>query len=306
MIRSSADVELLNSQNDATANTFSQLNMDAGADSICKIDMKAITHVNLRYVPRYKKGYLQHSPIGKISALENVPNLRFLDLSGNIIRKMENIHMLRNLRILNLAENQIAKLENFEYLTSLERLNVTGNKIEHIPVEIQKLQYLVSLRLERNKIKNISEVMHLCHLHNLVTFTFRGNPCASSAHSNLFIVYQLRFLDTLDGQNVSLMTKKKARETFDNQQIEHLTTKLKLEQVKAKQMEESIRSVRKEANDVKSLAKSTLQDLLYRETVLGKKLEAKDALLEKKTDALVRANEIVSGLEQRLAFFKNR
>ena len=155
MIRNSADVELLNSQNDAMANNFSQSNMDAGADSICKMDMKAITHVNLRYVPRYKKGYLQHSPIGKISALENVPNLRFLDLSGNIIRKMENIHMLRNLRILNLAENQIAKLENFEYLTSLERLNVTGNKIEHIPVEIQKLQYLVSLRLERNKIKNI-------------------------------------------------------------------------------------------------------------------------------------------------------
>ena len=107
MIRSSADVELLNSQNDATANTFSQLNMDAGADSICEVDMKAITHLNLRYVPRYKKGYLQHSPIGKISALENVPNLRFLDLSGNIIRKMENIHMLRNLRILNLAENQM-------------------------------------------------------------------------------------------------------------------------------------------------------------------------------------------------------
>ena len=304
MIRNSADVELLNSQNDATVNNFSPLDTGDGADSICKIDMKAITHVNLRYVPRYKKGYLQHPPIGKISALENVPNLRFLDLSGNIIRKMENIHTLRNLRILNLAENQIGKLENFEYLTSLERLNMTGNNIEHIPVEIQKLQYLVSLRLERNKVKNISEVMHLCHLHNLVTFTFRGNPCASSAHSNLFIVYQLRFLDTLDGQNVSLMTKKKARETFDNQQIEHLTTKLKLEQFKARQMEVNFQSARKENSDMKSLAKRTLQDLLYRETMLGKKLEAKEALLEKKTDALVRANEIVSGLEQRLAFSK--
>ena len=68
-------------------------------------------------------------------------------------------------------------------------------------------------------------------------------------------------------------------------------------------MEETIRSARKEAND-EEFGQSTLQDLLYRETVLGKKLEAKDALLEKKTDALVRANEIVSGLEQRLAFSK--
>ena len=61
--------------------------------------------------------------------------------------------MLRNLRILNLAENEIVKLENFEYLTSLERLNMTGNNIEHIPAEIQKLKYLVSLRLEEIKSK---------------------------------------------------------------------------------------------------------------------------------------------------------
>ena len=136
--------------------------------------------------------------------------------------------------------------------------------------------------------------MHLCHLHNLVTFTFRGNPCASSAHSNLFIVYQLRFLDTLDGQNVSLMTKKKARETFENQQIEHLTTKLKLEQVKAKQMEVSVRSARKEANDVKSLAKSTFQDpcIVNR---FGEKIRSKRRLIGKKNRCIGEGDEIVCG-----------
>ena len=59
--------------------------------------------------------------------------------------------------------------------------------------------------------------------------------CIISAFKSIYSISII--FDTLDGQNVSLMTKKKARETFDNQQIEHLTTKLKLEQVKAKQME---------------------------------------------------------------------
>ena len=65
---------------------------------------------------------------------------------------------------------------------------MTGNKIEHIPVEIQKLQYLVSLRLERNKIKNISEVMHLCHLHNLVTLLFVETMCIISAFKSIYSI----------------------------------------------------------------------------------------------------------------------
>ena len=98
------------------------------------------------------------------------------------------------------------------------------------------------------------------------------------------------------------MDKKTAKETFDDEHVKTLSQKLKLEREKALQMEESVRIAKKEMIDVKKLARRTLQDLSNRENMLDKELKAKNALLDKKTDALVKANEIVSGLEQRLAF----
>ena len=269
MIENASDNELLNANNNNNNNNN-------------KTSLNTLTHLNLRYVPMQIKNRnsskTSQIPIGKINAMENVPNLRFLDLSGNIICKMENLHALHHLRILNLAENKIKKLEHFDTLTSLERLNMTGNCIEHIPSGIQKLRYLMSFRIERNQIKNIGEIIHLNQLHNLVTFTFRGNPCADSPHSTLFVIYQLKHLDMLDGNNVSLMNKKKARETFEDEQVQTLSYKLKIEKEKASRMEESVKMARKEITDVKNFARKTLQDLSNRESMLGKELDAKNAL----------------------------
>ncbi|KAF1335668.1 hypothetical protein FI667_g1023, partial [Globisporangium splendens] len=84
---------------------------------------------------------LQNNSIRKIENLLGLPNLIFLDLYNNRIEAsgsyfndievMQNLNDLKELRVLNLGGNKIAALENIEKLTLLTELNLRRNQTEH-------------------------------------------------------------------------------------------------------------------------------------------------------------------------------
>jgi protein phosphatase 1 regulatory subunit 7 len=116
---------------------------------------------------------LSDNQIKKIKNLEKIPNLKFLDLSYNLITKMkfpetkiEELYLicndltkidkinLQNVKIIDLAVNEICKIENLESCLQLRELYLGNNKIENIP-DLNYLSNLEILDLQSNKITQI-------------------------------------------------------------------------------------------------------------------------------------------------------
>lgn len=252
----------------------------------------------LTLVPSVK----ERAKIHRIAELHCVPRLKILNLSGHAIKKMENLHELKYLRELNLAGNKIRSIENFETLTYLERLDVTANVIEVVPSQLDTLQHLYSVRLSKNKIRNVREFGNLSGLPNLQSLTIDGNPCMRSTNARTFVVYKLRYLDTLDGTSVTLQEKSDAKSLFQNNEIDELQKLLEIEKERSDTAARTAKRLQDEITKVKNMTRGALEDLSRREHTFADELEAKNDLLEKKSHALAKAREVVSGLEQRLVF----
>ena len=88
--------------------------------------------------------------------MDKLKKLHTLNLSGNIIERIERLDKLTRLRELNLSYNRIGKLEGLETLSSLQHLNVTGNQIETVPPWLpKKLKMLRSFRVAKNEIQSV-------------------------------------------------------------------------------------------------------------------------------------------------------
>ena len=90
-----------------------------------QIDMKRIHTLNLHL----------SSEEGKIRVIEHLDkciNLKLLNLSYNMISRIQGLESLTKLTELNLAENNIHRIEGIDHLQLLEKLNLSGNRITRI------------------------------------------------------------------------------------------------------------------------------------------------------------------------------
>ena len=86
-----------------------------------------------------------------------------LNLSCNMIEKIEKMEKLYKLKELNLAYNNISKIEGLETMTSLQVLNLTGNLIQHIPVWMgRKLRALRTLHIGKNNMESVRFRLESC------------------------------------------------------------------------------------------------------------------------------------------------
>ncbi|CZT46774.1 probable regulatory subunit of protein phosphatase-1 [Rhynchosporium secalis] len=107
----------------------------------------------------------------RIAHLEDLPNLKSLDLSFNKIKHIKNISHLTKLTDLYFVQNKISTIENLEGLTKLRNLELAANRIR----EIQGLETLVGLEelwLGKNKITTITG---LDTLQNLKILSIQSN-----------------------------------------------------------------------------------------------------------------------------------
>jgi len=100
---------------------------------------------------------------GNIPVCTEFPNLRWLDLSFNAIRKITNLETCSpKLKDLFLINNKIRKIENVNMLTNLDQIEFGGNRIR----KIENLEGLniTKLWLGKNKIRRLEGVSSLQNL----------------------------------------------------------------------------------------------------------------------------------------------
>ncbi len=110
--------------------------------------------------------------IKEIEGLENVTNLKGLDLTGNEIQQIDDFPSFKELNFLNLSNNKISRISGLENLPKLKCLLLKGNHITKIE-NLKKLQELKWLDLSDNQIKKIEGIENLPRLRQV---KFDGNP----------------------------------------------------------------------------------------------------------------------------------
>ena len=110
--------------------------------------------------------------INEIVGLENLINLRELDLSKNNIKEIKNLDTLINLKRLNFFNNDIMEIKGLEALKNLEYLSFEDNGIQ----QIQGLDNLVNLKeLDLSNNSDIPEIKGLEQLVRLESLSFEND-----------------------------------------------------------------------------------------------------------------------------------
>ncbi len=92
---------------------------------------------------------LSHNKISKIEGLNNLSKLKKLNLHANIITHISGLENLIQLKDINLLRNQINKIEGLDNLTRLQRLNLYNNQIKKLE-GLGNLTQLSELQLSNN------------------------------------------------------------------------------------------------------------------------------------------------------------
>jgi len=111
------------------------------------------------------------SSISEIEGLENLHNLKQLDLSNNDISEISGLDHLENLYDLNLSNNKISEIKGLSNLRNLRFLRLSLNSIREI-TGINSLKSLMTLYLNEN---DIEEIKGLDNLNNLNALYLAGN-----------------------------------------------------------------------------------------------------------------------------------
>uniref|UniRef100_A0A8C1Y0C4 Protein phosphatase 1 regulatory subunit 7 n=1 Tax=Cyprinus carpio TaxID=7962 RepID=A0A8C1Y0C4_CYPCA len=125
---------------------------------------------------------LVHCRIGKIEGLEVLRKAKKksfvkqikilkLDVSFNLLRKIEGLDCLTKIKKLFLLHNKITSIANLDQMTSLQMLELGSNRIRVIE-NLDSLTTLESLFLGTNK---ISQLQNLDGLHNLMVLSIQSN-----------------------------------------------------------------------------------------------------------------------------------
>ena len=98
-----------------------------------------------------------------VSALSGMPNLKRLDLLGNLIADLSPMVSLTNLTELRLGQNNISDISVLSSLTNLTELRLSSNNISDLSA-LSGLTNLTTLNLGGNNISDLSPVSSLNHL----------------------------------------------------------------------------------------------------------------------------------------------
>lgn len=157
--------------------------------------------------------------------------LKHLNLSNNFIRKVNGLDFtnLRYLRILNLSYNRLKRLENLTNL-NIRELYVQHNEIneyvtgdnglasnKHLIIIDISYNHLSTLELfnsalpfrkinaARNKIENLTEILHLQHLQKLRDLNLSCNPISSWCLYKEYVRSIAKHLSRHDGEFISVL-----------------------------------------------------------------------------------------------------
>jgi hypothetical protein len=229
----------------------------------------------------------------KIAGLEPFLYLRTLDLSGNLLQRIEGLSLLKNISRLNLARNNIKVVDGLDALTLLQELDLSGNYITHIPKKIGMNGALQKLDMSGNNLSVLREVEHLKKLSNLRNVSLSTNPLAKLPHFKHYVTFHLRTLSVLDFAQITAQDRAAACERFDMSGQQQSSLASERDQLRA------LSSDRKPAENAAAMQKS--QELHAENARLKNELTVQQQLLQNKSSQYSHASEQLSHLEQEMA-----
>ncbi|XP_049849206.1 uncharacterized protein LOC126318232 [Schistocerca gregaria] len=156
------------------------------------------------------------------NALEfiNPLNQRELDLRGNKVPQIENLGSTNDLyEVIDLSDNIISRLENIPHLTRLTTLFLNNNKITRIAPNLgESTPNLISLTLTNNRLSELADIEPLAGIPSLVYLSLVGNPVQKKAHYRQFLISKLPSLRVLDFKKVKKYEKEEAIKLFQSSQ----------------------------------------------------------------------------------------
>eukprot|EP01135_Chromosphaera_perkinsii_P002965 Nk52_evm76s230 gene=Nk52_evmTU76s230 len=247
-----------------------------------------------------------------IENLNELVNLKSLNLSGNKIERIEKLNKLGSLRELDLSYNQITRIENLEGLSLLTKLCLSGNLIVRLP-ESTNLFYrnlirLSSLRLDRNQLTTLRDIKRLSRFDQLTCLTLEGNPFTEEAVSyEGYVIFHLSQLDLLNGRPVTSHDREGARGRYEREELQLAGRELVVAHSLCDELRQEVsqleeRVVVEQEKNTRLVDKNA--ELSEENEVLKTELESTKGLLAKKTNQLSKAMQKHYELEQELAFYK--
>lgn len=151
--------------------------LDCSNNTIPRMDSSLVTS----FISRYVADFMQTQLI----------NVQLLDLSCNLLTKIENCDYLWHLEELNLSFNRIASTEQVFYnLGNVRRLQLRSNLLQSTE-GLEKLYSLEFLDLSDNLLRTFDEILRLKDLPLLEEIWFKGNPI--SAHIDYRVTFFSHF-----------------------------------------------------------------------------------------------------------------
>ena len=156
--------------------------------------------------------------------MEKCRKLEELSLENNLLQTLEGLENCENLRKLNVNKNEIfyseektseicSKSWDLNHLNRLTYLSISFNKIMSLKF-VSKLTSLIELYASFNQIRNLRDIFHLKQLNSLLILDLWSNSMCSDPKYRLFLIYNLKFLKSLDGSLIEQNEFVDAKETF--------------------------------------------------------------------------------------------
>lgn len=183
--------------------------------------------------------FCKPSPDEKVfrRGLFGVPNLEFLDVSGNCLQYLYGLQYspLKELRYFSAANNEIVKIEHLEKLKQLRELDLCKNKIRQIDQNsfqpyhqiqtlrldenaiktvngIEKLEHLTILSMQGNRLNEYSELERIGAIVNLSELNLLSNPMSRKQNYKGVVLKKMLNLVMLDGKEISMAERQRMGE----------------------------------------------------------------------------------------------
>lgn len=151
---------------------------------------------------------LDYNNISEITGLEQCTQLKHLSLRRNKIRNIERIDTLP-LQHLDLSGNLITRIENIQHNRGLASLDLSSNSIRSLE-GIEDHPMLTTINLEGNQIMDVKELRWLVNLPLLSSLDLLRNPIQNMPHYREVVIFNIISLVSLDGTPVTAEQKVKA------------------------------------------------------------------------------------------------
>ena len=275
---------------------------------------------NLHMTPSLRSLNLSYNIICKMENFRALTRLRDLNLAENNLTQLSCLNELKQLKRLNVSGNRIVHLPpEVSLLLKLEEFRIARNKLCYID-EIRALKDITTLRMlsiSGNPMMEESTVGSsnssgddggghaVDSIGSSTLSTSAGSSTASTSAGSIdFVLFALRSIDVLDGNSVSERSRKKAIDRYEQKEVERVSNIASEALEHAKMLQEKL-DVQMESTIESDLYatknEQEANDMERKNDHYKMELLTKNNLLLEANDRLTKTNEIMYGLEQRLA-----